>query len=294
MKEESITIESNCDKLNLDVKLFIPNGDIKGIIQFSHGMIEHKEYYYDFMKFYTNKGYVTIINDHRGHGKSVKSIDDLGYFYDEKANYVVEDLHQITLYIKERFPNKKIILFGHSMGSLIVRKYLKKYDSSIDKLIICGSPSINYFSKIGLLLCKIVKRIKGDRYRSKFLNKIALGSNNNNWISNNEEYLKRYASDKLCGYIFTTNGFINLTTLVNEVYQNNYNVTNKNLEILFIAGENDIVIKNKKRYIKSINHLKSVGYNNIKYKLYENMKHAIMFENNNENVYKDVLAFIEK
>lgn len=81
-------------------------------------------------------GYACIINDHRGHGKSIRNQEDLGYFYDNKAESVVEDLHQITEYFKERFKNKKIILFGHSMGSMIVRKYIAKYDDKIDGLYI--------------------------------------------------------------------------------------------------------------------------------------------------------------
>lgn len=293
MKVENFKIKSNCDGLLIDVTIFIPK-KIKGIIQFSHGMVEHKEYYYDFMKFFTERGYLTVINDHRGHGKSVKSLEDLGYMNDEDGNYIVEDLHQITKYIKKKFKNNNYVLFGHSMGSLVVRKYIKKYDYEISKLIVCGSPSINKLSKIGVLICKLFKVVKGKKYRSKFLNNLSgLPHNNNKWLSTDEEYVKKYNSDKYCSFIFTTNGFINLTNMLSDVYsKNNWKLKNKNLSIFFIAGSEDPVIKNKKLWLRSINFLKKVGYKNITYKLYNGMRHALMFEKNNEIIYKDILDFI--
>ena len=296
MKKENISLKSNCDGLMLDVELFIPEGKVNGIVQLSHGMVEHKEYYYDFMKYLTQNGYVTIINDHRGHGKSVKNKDDLGYFYEENAEYIIEDLHQITEYIKEKYPQKEVILFGHSMGSLIVRKYIKKDDYEINKLIVCGSPSINKFSKLGRIAAKTVKLIRGEKYRSKLLNSMALTNDkSNSWLSNDKEYVKKYNEDKEAGYIFTTNGFINLTNLMIDVYsKKGWELKNKNLKIFFIAGKDDIVIKNEKMWNKSIEFLRKIGYKDIEKKLYDNMKHVILIELNNKQVYEDILKFIEK
>ena len=88
------------DGLMLEIAIFEPDGMVNGIVQFSHGMVEHKEYYYDFMEYLCKEGYVCIINDHRGHGNSIKSEDDYGYFYEESSDAIVEDLHQVTKYVK--------------------------------------------------------------------------------------------------------------------------------------------------------------------------------------------------
>ena len=295
MKKENIKVKSKQDGLILDTEIFIPEGNIEGIIQLSHGMVECKEYYYPFMEHLTKHGYVTAINDHRGHGQSVKEKEDLGFFYEESSDYVVEDLHQITKLLKERFEGKKVILFGHSMGSLIVRKYLKKYDDEIDKLIVCGSPSINKMTKTGLFIAKLAKLLKGERYRSKFLNKLTLPKDKNlSWLAYNEKYIKEYIKDKRCGYIFTTNGFINLLNLMKDVYsKKNWQLKNKNLKIAFIAGKDDKVIKSEKKWIKSMKFLDKIGYKNIQYKLYPEMKHAILMETKNYKVYKDILKFIK-
>jgi len=293
MKEENFKLISDCDGLKLDVTMFVPK-KIKGIVQLSHGMVECKEYYYDFMRYLTTNGYVTIINDHRGHGKSVKSDDDLGYFYDETAEYIVEDLHQITKYVKDKFPGKKVILFGHSMGSLVVRKYIKKYDYEIDKLIVCGSPSENKLAGFGVNLTKIFKKIKGEKYRSNFLNRLSgLPDKDKSWLSKDSDYVNKYMNDKYCSFVFTTNGFMNLTKLMVDVYsKKNWILKNKDLPIFFIAGREDLVIRNEKAWMKSIKFLKDIGYKNIEYKLYDDMRHAIVLEKNKELVYDDIMKFL--
>ena len=295
MDRERFFLESNCDGLRLFVALYIPKGKIKGIVQFAHGMVEHQIYYYDFMEYLCNKGYLCVINDHRGHGNSTRKMDDLGYFYEENGDYIVEDLHQITEYVKNRFKNLDVYLFGHSMGSLVVRKYIKKYDKDIKKLIVCGSPSINNSVGFGLVLCNLIKLFKGERYRSKFINSMVLTNNSaSTWLTKNKDYLKEYKKDRYCNYIFTINGFINITHLVKDVYsKKGWSLNNKDLDVFFIAGSEDPIIKSEKLFIKSVNYLKNIGYSNVTYKLYDDCYHVI-FMDKPEEVYKDVLNFIEK
>ncbi len=300
MEKKIFTVKSECDYLELDITVIKPENKIKGIFQISHGMAEHKERYYKFMEYLAENGYVTVINDHRGHGKSVKNNDDLGYFYDNSAEYIVEDLHQITKLMKEKYPNKPVVLFGHSMGSMVVRKYIKKYDDEIDKLIICGSPSRNKYAKIGLNTAKLVEKLKGEKYRSKLIQKLAFGSysskkekSENSWICNNKETVNNYDKDELCGFTFTANGFQNLFGLMIDIYdKNGWKLNNKNLPILFIAGSNDPVIINKEKWLESQKFLKNLGYNNIQNKLYDEMRHEILNEKESNLVYEEILDFI--
>lgn len=303
MKKEEITINSKCDNLPISVAIFIPEIGIKGIVQISHGMSEHKERYYNFMEYLTNEGYITIINDHRGHGKSIKSEEDLGYFYDKTSNYIVEDLHQITTYIKEKYPNKEITLFGHSMGSMVVRKYIKKYDKDIDKLIVCGSPSKNALVDVAISIAKITGVIRGEKYRSKFIQKLAFGNYNsklkepkseNAWVCANEEAVEQYDKNKLCGFIFTANGFENLFKLMKEIYsKNGWKMQNRELSILFIAGGDDPVIISKEKWLEAQEFLKQRGYQHITNKLYDGLRHEILNEKNKNVVYIDILNFIK-
>lgn len=303
MKKEYLIINSNCDNLPISLTIFTPDDQIKGIVQIAHGMAEHKERYYDFMEYLTNQGYIAVINDHRGHGKSVLNKEDLGYFYEEEANFVVEDLHQITLYVKELHPNKHVTLFGHSMGSMIVRKYIKKYDNDINKLIVCGSPSKNIFTKVALLSTDILKKYKGDRYRSELLQKLSVGKLNNKvkdnkksnhaWLSSNRKIVQKFDKDQLCGFTFTVNGFKNLFNLMKDIYNpKDWRINNENLSVFFIAGSDDPVIISKRKWKESQKFLNKIGYKNVKGKLYNGFRHEILNEKNHDEVYKDIIDFI--
>ncbi len=298
MQIENIISEKDC--LQLEVAILEPKEKPKGIVQISHGMSEHKERYYEFMKYLSENGYICVIHDHRGHGASVKNKRDLGYFYTEDINYIIDDLYQITKYIKNKYPDLKINLFAHSMGTLVARGYLKKYDDKINKMILSGPPTENSMALLGLMIAKFLNIFYKKNVANKLLNNLTFGNyskdvnKKNEWICLNEDIVEAYNKDELCGYIFTTNGFINLYKLmINAFKKNNWNMKNKNLPIYIIAGRNDKVIQNEEKFTKLSKFITERGYKNVQSKLYNDMKHEILNEKNNKIVYKDILDFIE-
>lgn len=295
---KTFKIKSNYDGLELDGIIKKTKTKPIGIVQISHGMAENKERYKDFMKYLSAKGYIVVIHDHRGHGKSVLKSDDLGYF-NSNRNILVEELYQVTTYIKELYPNLKITLFAHSMGSLVARLYIQKYDNMIDKLILCGAPTYNPFSKMGSLLADILGKIKGEKYRSNFINKLVFKNHNknydvpNSWICSYKKIVSEYNKSNYCGFIFTIDGFKMLFYMMQTVFKKNlYKVKNKALPILLIGGMDDPVIGGKKKFNHLCDFLKDVGYLNLKGKLYPNMRHEILNEKCNDTVYEDILAFL--
>lgn len=301
--EEKFHIISKYDDRKIHGTIFIPEQkQVKGIVQISHGMCEHKERYFDFMRFLNNNGYIAVINDHRGHGESVTDKQELGYFKDKQGDAIVDDLLQVTLYIKNRYPQYKVILFGHSMGSLVVRKYIQENDDKISKLIVCGSPSKNNFVSIGICITKIIGMFKGEFYRSKFVEHMATGRGNKkfldekdevSWITSDKKIRDNYRNDELCNFKFTINGYLNLFYLVKHVYtKNRYKVLNRKLPILFIAGEDDPVIVSKEKWNQSQEFLRKVGYSNVKGILYNKMRHEILNEIEKDKVYNDILKYI--
>ena len=304
MKRELLYINSNCDNLPLAVAVFEPEGEVKGIVQFAHGMAEHKERYFGFMEYLAEAGYASIINDHRGHGASVKSTDDLGYFYDETATYIVEDIHQLTEYIKERIPGVPVCLFGHSMGSIVARQYLKEYDKDIDKAVICGAPGKNPVVGVAKLLIKIQTKQHGDRYRSPLMYNLSVGGYSKklpnaetecDWLTVNKENVKAYIEDPLCGFKFTLNGYKNLIGLLAAIFEKDgWKVAKKDMPIFFIAGSEDPVIEKESLWLASQEFLTKQGYTNVSGKLYKGLRHEILLEDSKEEVYSDVLEFLQK
>lgn len=302
--KKTIYLTSKQDGLKLHVLLMEPEGEAKGIVQICHGMAEHKERYEPFMEMLCDHGYITVIHDHRGHGKSVKDEADLGYFYDDSGKAIIEDVHQVTTWMKERYGRKiPYHLFGHSMGSLVVRCYLKKYDDELDSLIVCGSPSENKAAKAAGLLAKAACKT-GAHKKGNLFQKLAFGlygkaleedESENGWISYNKENVKAYDENPLDGFVFSNNGFLNLFLLMDETYnKKGWQVKHPSLPILFIAGADDPCIGSKKQYAQAMTTLKKQGYNHVRGMLFLNRRHEILNEDGVEKVYDAILYFLKQ
>ena len=292
-------IESAYDCIKIGLTIVSPENECAGIVYISHGMAEHRDRYLDFMKYLAENGYIAVIHDHRGHGESVLSESDYGYMYKGGDEALVKDLHQGINFAKSLYPGYPLILFGHSMGSIIARKYMKEYDD-IDKVILCGPPPQNKMASLGLLMANLMSIFHSDRYRSNFLNSLSVGAYNkgydlnNAWLSTDVNTVNKYNEDSRCGFIFTLNGFKNLYRMLIDIFKKSgWTNVNVSLPILFITGEDDPVIQSKEDFIKSIDFLKDIGYQNINYKLYKNMRHELLNERDKDIIYADILNWIK-
>lgn len=299
---KNIKIASEADDLELGVLLAEPSKPV-GIVMMAHGMAEHKERYIPFMEFLCQKGYICIINDHRGHGESVKSKEDLGYFYKGGAAALIEDMHTINTYIRKKYPALPLFLFGHSMGSLAVRAYTKKYDDTIDGLVVSGSPSKNPATGIAKVLCSIIGVFKGKKHRSEFINNLAFSSygkaftdttNTFRWLSTDRTNVENYEADELCGYCFTVNGFSSMFDIMKDMYsKKGWTLKNPSLPVHFVAGEHDPCIVNETEFLKAVDFMRTVGYKEVSYKLYEGMRHEILNDTCKNDVMNDLLHLFD-
>lgn len=114
--------------------------EYKAVVQLVHGMQEHIGRYDEFANFLADCGYVVVGHDHLGHGNTAKSEEELGYFAKENGwSKLVEDVHILQNQIKEEYPELPYVIMGHSMGSLVVRTYIAKYQDKLDGVILSGT-----------------------------------------------------------------------------------------------------------------------------------------------------------
>ena len=107
------------------------------------------------------------------------------------------------------------------------------------------------------------------------------------------EILNSYKDSDLCGFIFTLNGLENLFKLLKDIYdKNGWIMNNKNLPILFIAGKDDPIIVSHDKWRKSQQFLRDLGYTNVSGKLYDNLRHELLNEKENKEVYEDIVNFL--
>lgn len=276
----------------------------KIVLQICHGMAEHIRRYKDFALFLEKHGIRVFGMDNRGHGKTCEDEEEKGHIADKEGNIkLVEDVYDLNKYIKEQFPNKKVVIFGHSMGSVIVRNFLNKYSDSVDGAIICGTTEqYGMKHRFAMLLARILSRKNGTK-KSEFVNRLGFKGYNSriknkntdfDWLTRDEKVVDNYILDKDCGFLCTNTFFLDLLTLIKEASnKNNIEKINKKLPILFISGKADPVGGYGKGVLKGYRKYKKVGLKNIKIKLYAQMRHEVLNEIDKDKVYLDIYKFLE-
>lgn len=230
-------------KLNLHIFETGNEDGARGYIQVIHGMEEHQERYKEFANTLNKAGYTVITSDMRGHGSNAP---ELGFFSEEDGyKYLLSDQKRITKYIKRRFKTDKVIIFAHSMGTIIARNLMQSQSWDYEKVILSGFPCSpgRIVLGFGIILTEIVKKVKGARYYSEFIQNISVGSFNKkiknpetplDWISINKENIDIYVKDPYCGHGFKVSAFNDLFHLSKNM-EETWKYKNVNKELLVLA-----------------------------------------------------------
>ena len=294
------TILSDLDGMHLRVAYDVPEHS-RAIIQVTHGMTEHKERYDPFLEYLASHGYGWVIHDHRGHGASVDRLEDLGYFGHDDPYALAEDLETVRRWIGTMWKDIPVYLFAHSMGTLAARLFLQRYDRQIEKLVLCGPPTQNPLAPLGIFLAKWNAALFGERNRSRFLQAVTFGKypaflqDPFSWLSTNQQNVKKYHEDPLCGFCFTTNGFLHLYRMVRLAFcAQAYHCRHPQLPILLLAGSDDPVVQSRKKLYDLGRFLRRVGYGKVWIRMYDGMRHELLQERQKEKVERDILRFFQR
>lgn len=284
--------EFDISYLKTHIAVSIPENPV-ATVQIIHGMNEHKERYYDFMGFLGKKGFITIIADNIGHGRSLYPPHDLGYICDEKPDrLLINTANRISIMNKINFLSMPHFMIGHSMGSLIARCCLQ-YDN-LDGFILLGTPCYSRLAPFAdLLTAELEKKLAPD-YRSeiicdwseKFLNR-NFEDIPHSWICSNPETVMSFNNDPLCNFTYTLSGYQALTGLMKRAYSLKKN-SNLDLPVRFISGKDDPCMLSEEKFFDAIKSLENVGYRNITHKLYIGMRHEVLNETDKIQVWNDI------
>lgn len=299
---KEMTVKSTDNIHTLVGRIYIPDGEARGVVHIVHGMTEHINRYDHFMSALAENGFVAFGYDNLGHGKTAKDDSELGFIAAKDGwKYLVNDVEAATLSVKHLYPDKPFYLFGHSMGSFIVRLAAVSFGDLYKKLIICGTGGKNPLSNIGLLLTSFLKAVKGKRYISKTVLNMAFGTYNKrfddsskyNWLTKDKAIIEKYANDKYCTFSFTVSAMHDLITLNSTCNKKNwYKEISKTLPILLISGADDSVGNYGKGVTQVFNDLKKCGAN-VTLKLYPDCRHEILNDTCKEETLSDIIKFIK-
>ena len=284
---------------------------IKLVMILSHGMAEYAARYGRFASTLTSKGIALFAEDHRGHGETAalaekEGTGKFGYLSDKDGFLrVAEDIHEEILMLKKEFPDKKIVLFGHSFGSFVSQCVIEKYGQILDGCVLCGTagprPMTIAFAKfVGLLVCAF----GGKKKESKLIDKLSFSPYNSkiknprtdfDWLSRDEAQVDAYIAHPWCGFTCTGEFYRDLFKGLSLIHKKSMMASvPASLPVLFIDGTADPVGNYSKTVSALAEIYKKNGVSDVEIKLYEGARHELLNETNGAEVEGDVLNWMEK
>ena len=296
---------SSTGKNKIHARMCVPDAEPRAIVQIIHGIAEYIGRYDEFMSFLADNGIIAVGTDHLGHGKSIESEEQTGFFaYDNGWDYVVRDEEVLRLAMHENYPELPIIVFGHSMGSFMTRTLLIRYPDAFNAAIISGTGNQGAaLVNGGLFMGNLVTGLRGAHHYSKFLNNLAFGSYNKiyenpkteyDWLSRDEANVQKYIDDPLCGFIPSCSLFRDMMAGVKFITnKKNLTAMNKDMPVYFMSGDMDPVGECGKGVQKAYNNFLEAGMKDVSIKLYPGGRHEMLNEINKDEVYADILAWLD-
>lgn len=309
-------VKSNSLWLTMDdgakvyVRVWEPSGGDgyrpRAVLQIAHGMTEHISRYDDFASFLASRGVAVVGDDHRGHGHTGEKADSIGYLADSNGfDRVVDDLRAINEWVGERWPGVPMFLMGHSMGSMLARRYIQQYASTVSGVILmatAGDPG--FLGKLGRWLARLEMKRRGPRHPSMFLSALVFGGYNKkvprpktafDWLSRDRAAVDAYVADPWCGFAPSAGFYFDLLTGLQLIHDDALVARiPKHMPLLFVTGDADPVGGYGKGVERVIAQYKRHGLRNIESITYPGARHELLNELNKDDVYRDIFAWLER
>ena len=284
-----------------------PEGEPKAILQIIHGMVEFIDRYDDFARYLTEHGYMVVGEDHLGHGESVQSDEYHGFLGRNGNAWVIADIHQLRLMMREEFPDVPYLMLGHSMGSFLIRQYITekdgRYADDLKGVVVMGTawqpaPVLAAGKMIAKVLGtdKVGKRAKLIDVMSfgSYLKKIPEARTISDWLTKDEKIVDWYRSQPWCTFHFTPNGYYHMFSGMQKAHDiRRMKNLPEGLPILFTSGAEDPVGAWGEGVRKAYMIYSENTSCEVSIRLYDNDRHEILNETDRDIVYADLLDFFE-
>lgn len=246
----------------------------KASVVLVHGMGEHIMRYDHWAEKFVNQGYAVTGLDHRGHGRSEGKRGHIPSY-----ESLLQDADLLIKKSLEFFPDKPVILYGHSLGGNIVlnhaltRKNISRYIVTSPWLQLSFTPS-----SIKLILAKTMKRILPGLLQPSGLN---VGH-----LSHDPEVVKAYENDPLVHDRISVRMFISAYTRGEWALAN---AGELDRSVLLMHGGNDKITSAN----ASCRFAEKAG-KYVELKIWEGMYHELHNEKIKDEVFGYIMKWLEK
>ncbi|MDE5898123.1 MAG: lysophospholipase [Treponemataceae bacterium] len=301
------------DGAEVAVNRWIPDDKdgIKGVVQLSHGMLEHSLRYDRLGCILAEHGYVFSAHDHRGHGKTASNAQQkgtgmFGKLADKDGfSRVVSDVDEIIERLKGDYPGRKVVLLGHSFGSFISQAYIERHGEKLAGCILCGSAGPdNGRVRLAKFITGVMRLFHRPEYKSRrlqnivysgYLKRIPDAKNEFAWVSANPVNVEMYMNDSWCGGVATISFYKDLMDGLLAIHKPAaMRRIPQSLPVFLIAGADDPVGGYGRTLEKLAGIYRKNGMHSVSLKLYAGDRHELFNEQDSDSVVEDVLRWIEE
>ncbi len=125
----------NVERISLFYREWLPEAEkTRGIVFILHGINEHSGRYRHVAEALTGAGFACYAIDHRGHGLSGGR---RGYIPDMQL--AVADLEELYRLVRAEHPGQPLLIFAHSMGSLIGLGFVLRQPEDLRGIALSGT-----------------------------------------------------------------------------------------------------------------------------------------------------------
>ncbi len=292
----------SCDHINrVHYYIYEPETDLRAILQIVHDFGDSVERNEDLIRFFTDHGVMICGCDHIGHGRSARK-EDYGFFGNRNGwTYLVKDMKKLTHYMKREYPDIPYFVYGHGLGSLIVRLGSFR-EKGINGIILSGTSGRQRHCKRKILFASFLKRMEGAKKESRFLKSNLcrklnrrFRSEQDHWsfLAADEGARKEYSralSDKITLTVAAYEDIFKILVLAST--KKKYEDINQEIPILLISGAEDS-IGNFGKGVEEVRRRLEDTHHHTMMKLYEGMRHNITDEPGKEMVFYDMLEWMK-
>jgi len=280
----------------------LPGDPPKAALIVAHGMAEHAARYGRFADELAAHGYAVYVPDHRGHGRTAGGDDKLGWAGTDGWNGMLRDLDRLVALVRERHPGASVTLFGHSMGSVLAQRFAQLHGDRLAGLILSGTFGAARNIAAGIAAATVLRLFRGDRAPSALQRMMFAGFNKGfapqttgfEWLSRDEDEVRKYADDPRCGFTFSNRLLVDMLRGYVETWKAaNERLIPIALPVLLFSGARDPVGGNTRAVAALAERYRALGLRDVQVTFYPDARHEMLNETNRDEVVRDVFAWLD-
>lgn len=246
----------------------------RGVIALVHGIGEHYGRYEHMIAWYGAKGLATVAFDLPGHGRSKGKRGHSSYAA------IAAEIDRLVEEARKRFPGLPVILYGHSLGGALSLNWLLLRKPTLAGAVI-GSPGLVPATPVPAAKMALARFMAKVAPSFTLPNDLELSG-----LARDPAVAERYKADPLVHNLISARLGLDLIERGQAIIADARTIT---LPLLLLQGSADRLVDPK-----ATERFAAAAGPNVEFKRYEGWYHELHNEPEKEELFKSVLAWIDR